>query len=82
MYRGQIRGKEVIIKLSSHVRKQKVDQEKLYQTILAFGEAAFNQQKEQFGIVSKQGLIVASVEQHDLPVISVDYIIPSHHVYE
>ena len=82
MYRGQIHGKEVIIKLSNHVRKQKIDQEKLYQTVLAFSEAAFDQQKEQFGIVSKQGFIVASVEQHDLPVISVDYIIPSHHVYD
>ncbi|GMB09692.1 hypothetical protein EDD69_11083 [Thermolongibacillus altinsuensis] len=83
MYRGEIGGKEVIIKLRKHVKQKKVDEMKIYQTVLSFGESAFQQEKSEFGIFSdKLGLIVASIEKNDIPVIYVDYLIQNENVYE
>ncbi|WP_407638499.1 hypothetical protein [Bacillus alveayuensis] len=83
MYRGKIGEKEVIIRLGKRVSKGGFDHEKIYQMVLSYGEAAFEKGKKTFCIYNdKLGVIVAEVEQNDIPVIRVDYLIHRENVYE
>lgn len=83
MYRGNIDGKEVIIHLGKKVKSQHVDDRKLYHTVLSYGETAFKKGQQTFCIYNDHiGLIVAEVENHDIPVIRVDYVIENENVYE
>jgi hypothetical protein len=78
VYCSEMGGKKVIIKLGRRVKQQKVDEDKIYQTILSFGESAFQQEKSEFGIFSNHlGFIVVSIEKNDIPVIHVDYLTSS-----
>jgi hypothetical protein len=83
MYRGEIGDKEVIIRLGKRVAQSGLDYNKIYQMVLSYGEAVFEKGKEAFCIYNdKLGLIVAEVEQNDIPVIRVDYLINHENVYE
>jgi hypothetical protein len=83
MFRGEIGGKEVIIRLEKRVHQEDLDHHKIYQMVLSYGEAVFEKGKESFCIYNdKLGLIVAEVEQNDIPVIRVDYLIQCENVYE
>ncbi|ANB56451.1 hypothetical protein GFC29_561 [Anoxybacillus sp. B7M1] len=83
MYRGKIAGKEVIIHLGRRVKTQNVDVRKLYHTVLSYGETAFQKGQQTFCIYNDHvGMIVAELEQHDVPVIRVDYVIENQNVYE
>ncbi|HZG59407.1 MAG TPA: hypothetical protein VEY68_02730 [Anoxybacillus sp.] len=83
MYRGEIDGKEVIIRLGKRVSKSGFDHKKIYQMVLSYCEAVFQKGKKSFCIYNdKLGVIVAEVEQNDIPVIRVDYLIQCENVYE
>jgi hypothetical protein len=83
MYRGQIGGKEVIVRLGKRVQQNHLNDQKLYHMVLSYGETAFKKGQQTFCIYNDRvGLIVAEVEKHDIPVIRVDYVIENENVYE
>jgi hypothetical protein len=83
MYRGQIDGKEVIVRLGKRVQQNHLNDQKLYHMVLSYGETAFKKGQQTFCIYNDRvGLIVAEVEKHDIPVIRVDYVIENENVYE
>ncbi|WJQ08395.1 hypothetical protein QT235_07345 [Geobacillus stearothermophilus] len=83
MYRGKIAGKEVIVRLGSRVSRRYFSDNKIYNMVLSYGESAFRKGQDTFCIYNDRvGLIVAEVEQQDVPVIRIDYIIENENVYE
>lgn len=83
MYRGKIAGKEVIVRLGNKVSRRYFSDNKIYNMVLSFGETAFKKGQETFCIYNDRvGLIVAEVENRDIPIIRIDYIIENENVYE
>jgi len=83
MYRGKIAGKEVIVRLGNKVSRRYFSDNKIYNMVLSYGETAFKKGQETFCIYNDRvGLIVAEVENRDIPIIRIDYIIENENVYE
>jgi hypothetical protein len=83
MYRGKIAGQEVIVRLGNRVSRRYFSNNKIYHMVLSYGESAFRKGQDTFCIYNDRvGLIVAEVEQQDVPVIRIDYIIENENVYE
>ena len=83
MYRGVIRGKEVIIRLGRRLEQANIDRDKIYNMVMSYGEAVFEKGKDSFCIYNDRiGMIVGEVEQNEIPVIRVDYLIQNENVYE
>lgn len=83
MYLGKIAGKEVIVRLGNRVSRRYFSDNKIYNMVLSYGETAFKKGQETFCIYNDRvGLIVAEVENRDIPIIRIDYIIENENVYE
>lgn len=83
MYRGKIAGKEVFVRLGNKVSRRYFSDNKIYNMVLSYGETAFKKGQETFCIYNDRvGLIVAEVENRDIPIIRIDYIIENENVYE
>ena len=83
MYRGIIGGKEVIVRLGKRLEQVNMDRDKIYNTVMSYGEALFGKGNDSFCIFTDRlGIIVGEIEQNEIPVIRIDYLIQSENVYE
>ncbi|WP_020059528.1 hypothetical protein [Bacillus sp. 123MFChir2] len=82
MYRTTVNEKEIIITLSSKIRKEITDRNPLYEAVLPLAERLFQTKQPTFAVNHEIfGLIIGEVQRGEVTVFAVEHIIPKQNIF-
>ncbi|ENQ3080353.1 cytoplasmic protein [Bacillus sp. JJ864] len=82
MYRTTVNEKEIIITLSSKIRKEITDRNPLYEAVLQLAERLLQTKQPTFAVNHEIfGLIIGEVQRGEVTVFAVEHIIPKQNIF-